>query len=213
MPSHADHARNSYGPPRRDRHPVISKLERVFSWATPTSAVRLDRPRRQLQIRRRFLKRLLEGIDARTVGKAIRNPSRAIMRLVLRARLARTGIEGERERLLGFLSQHYGVDGTTLAAEYRHSEFLTQFRERREALERFAGPIRLGTTGKFGCEALYLVVRAARPHVVVETGVLYGASSAHILAALARNGGGELHSLEWVGTFASHRTTTSSRPN
>jgi predicted O-methyltransferase YrrM len=118
------------------------------------------------------------------------------MRLVLRARLARTGVAGERDRLLGFLSQHYGVDGTALAAEYRNSEFLAQFRERRRSLERFAGPLRLGTTGAFGCEALYLLVRAARPRVIVETGVLYGASSAHILAALVRNGGGELHSLE-----------------
>ena len=32
--------------------------------------------------------------------------------------------------------------------------------------------------------------------MVVETGVLYGASSAHILAALAQNGDGELHSIE-----------------
>jgi predicted O-methyltransferase YrrM len=118
------------------------------------------------------------------------------MRLVLRARLARTGLAAERERLLGFLLQHYGVDARELSAEYCHSDFLAQFRERRGALERFAGPIRLGTTGEFGCEALYLLVRAARPRVVVETGVLYGASSAHILAALARNGGGELHSLE-----------------
>jgi predicted O-methyltransferase YrrM len=118
------------------------------------------------------------------------------MRLVLRTRLARSGPAGERERLLGFLSQHYGVDGTALAAEYRDSDFLAQFRERRGALERFGGPIRLGTTGAFGCEALYLLVRAARPRVIVETGVLYGASSAHILAALVRNGGGKLHSLE-----------------
>jgi predicted O-methyltransferase YrrM len=39
-------------------------------------------------------------------------------------------------------------------------------------------------------------VRAARPRTIVETGVLYGASSAHLLAALARNGEGNLYSLE-----------------
>jgi predicted O-methyltransferase YrrM len=142
------------------------------------------------------MKGLLAGIDARMVGKAMRNPSRAMLRLVLRARLARTGADEERRRLLDFLSEHYGVDARELADEYRQSDFLAWFRERRAALERFPGPYRLGTTGEFGCEALYLLVRAARPRVVVETGVLYGASSAHILAALVRNGGGELHSLE-----------------
>lgn len=142
------------------------------------------------------MKGLLAGIDARMVGKAMRNPSRAMLRLVLRSRLARTGTEEERRRLLDFLSEHYGLDAKELADEYRQSDFFAWFRERRAALERFLGPYRFGTTGEFGCEALYLLVRAARPRVVVETGVLYGASSAHILAALVRNGGGELHSLE-----------------
>jgi predicted O-methyltransferase YrrM len=110
--------------------------------------------------------------------------------------LARTGVHEERRRLLAFLSQRYGVDGSALVAEYRQSSFLAWFREQRAALKRFGGPYRLGTTGEFGCEALYLLVRAARPRIVVETGVLYGASSAHILAALARNGEGELYSIE-----------------
>jgi predicted O-methyltransferase YrrM len=142
------------------------------------------------------MKGLFAGIDARLVAKAMRNPSRAVLRLVLRARLARTGTHEERGRLFAFLSEHYGMDGRDLADEYRQSDFFAWFRERRAALERFPGPYRLGTTGEFGCEALYLLVRAAQPRVVVETGVLYGASSAHILAALVRNGGGELHSLE-----------------
>jgi predicted O-methyltransferase YrrM len=42
---------------------------------------------------------------------------------------------------------------------------------------------------------LYLVVRAARPHRVVETGVRPGYSTAWILAALDANGRGELTSL------------------
>ena len=142
------------------------------------------------------MKELLAGIDARMVGKAMRNPSRAMLRLVLRRRLARTGIDRERQRLFDFLGQQYGVDGTALADEYRQSDFFAWFRRRRAALERFPGPYRLGTTGEFGCEALYLLVRAARPRVVVDTGVLYGASSGHILAALERNSEGELHSIE-----------------
>ena len=39
-------------------------------------------------------------------------------------------------------------------------------------------------------------MRASRPEVAVDTGVLYGASTAHILAAMADNGTGELHSID-----------------
>ena len=133
------------------------------------------------------------------LGKAVRDPRRAVLRLVLRSRLARTGVENERRRLVGFLSKRYDVDAQALLDEYRQSSFLDWFRQQRAALERFPGPYRLGTTGEFGCEALYLLVRAARPRTIVETGVLYGASSAHMLAALARNGEGELHSVEIGG--------------
>ncbi|MGH9775206.1 MAG: class I SAM-dependent methyltransferase [Candidatus Acidiferrales bacterium] len=42
----------------------------------------------------------------------------------------------------------------------------------------------------------YAVVRAARPAMIVETGVANGVSSAHILLALEKNGRGTLHSLE-----------------
>lgn len=43
---------------------------------------------------------------------------------------------------------------------------------------------------------LYALVRAAKPRVIVETGVASGLSSAHILRALDRNGFGTLHSLD-----------------
>jgi predicted O-methyltransferase YrrM len=139
---------------------------------------------------------LLAGVSATEMKKAIRNPRRALLRLVLRSRLSRPGVEIERERLLRFLSERYGVDAYALLDEYRTSPFLEWFRSRRASLARYPGPYRLGTTGEFGCEALYLLVRAALPRTVVETGVLYGASSAHILAALARNGAGALYSVE-----------------
>ena len=47
--------------------------------------------------------------------------------------------------------------------------------------------------GFAGLGYLYAVVRAAKPAVVVETGVASGMSSAHILRALAANGSGALH--------------------
>ncbi len=45
-------------------------------------------------------------------------------------------------------------------------------------------------------EILYVAVRALQPTVVVETGVAAGLSSACILAALKKNGAGELHSID-----------------
>jgi predicted O-methyltransferase YrrM len=142
---------------------------------------------------------LLADVDARPIKKAILDPSRAVMRLVLRSRLSRLSrlnVAEERARLLTFLSRHFAVDAPILAAEFDRSEFRRWFQERRAALQRFTGPMRLGTTGAFGCEALYLLVRAARPQVVIDTGVLYGGSSAHILAALAQNGTGRLYSID-----------------
>jgi len=46
-------------------------------------------------------------------------------------------------------------------------------------------------------EILYALVRVLKPSVVVETGVAAGVSSSFILAALARNGRGELHSIDF----------------
>lgn len=132
----------------------------------------------------------------RLLLRALRHPDRAILRLILRARLRRSDQHSERLRLRAFLNQHFDVDAEALEKEYAESEFSAWFQRRIADLARFPGPRRLGTTGYFGCTALYLLVRAVRPRHVVETGVLYGASSAHILAALARNGEGELHSIE-----------------
>lgn len=45
-------------------------------------------------------------------------------------------------------------------------------------------------------EALYAIVRATRPSIVLETGVSIGVSTAIVLAALDRNGHGHLHSVD-----------------
>ncbi|MCI4345243.1 MAG: class I SAM-dependent methyltransferase [Thermoplasmata archaeon] len=45
-------------------------------------------------------------------------------------------------------------------------------------------------------QEIYLLVRSARPHVVVETGVASGLSSTIILEALRRNGSGRLYSID-----------------
>jgi len=143
-----------------------------------------------------MVRQLLNHKAFRMAGKAIRHPTHAVRRLVLRARLRRTRIDEERGRFLGLLSRRFGVDAPALLADYRRSRFHEWFQQRRAGLDQFDGPYRFGTTSAFGCEALYLLVRAVRPRIVVDTGVLYGASSAHILEALDRNGAGELHSID-----------------
>lgn len=48
---------------------------------------------------------------------------------------------------------------------------------------------------------MYITVRCLRPAVLVETGVLYGSTSAFILEAMERNGRGRLHSID-LPTFS-----------
>lgn len=129
-------------------------------------------------------------------GKAVRSPRRAVLRLVLKARLARTDLRRDRARLLHLVSTLWNVDAPALLAEYHRSAFARWYQPRLRRLNAQLGSARMGTSDNFSCEMLYLLVRAARPRLVVETGVLYGASSGHILAALAANGEGELHSID-----------------
>jgi predicted O-methyltransferase YrrM len=111
-------------------------------------------------------------------------------------KLARLDQAQERRRFFRFLAESFGVDTTAIHNEYMQSSFAQWSRDRRKQLARFPGPYRFGSTGEFDCESLYFLVRSLKPHVVVETGVCYGASSAYILEALARNGKGELYSID-----------------
>lgn len=146
---------------------------------------------------------LLEGlaplvpivVPIRLTGGSISHPGQAVRRLIHRARVALAGSAAERERLVAWVSTVFGVDAEPLHAEYLASDFRRWYLARRAELGAVAGPHRVGTSGDLSLEALYLVVRAARPRVVVQTGGRYGASSAHILSALARNGVGHLHSI------------------
>lgn len=133
---------------------------------------------------------------ARVLSRVARHPVIALRRLIRRFQLARAGLPGERQRLLEFLADAFGIDSSAICVEYMHSDFAAYYHTRCEDLARFATPYRFGSSLAFGCELLYLLVRAAKPQVVVETGVLYGSSSAAILAALDRNGMGELYSID-----------------
>jgi predicted O-methyltransferase YrrM len=101
--------------------------------------------------------------------------------------------------VLEAISALWDVDALALAEEYRRSDVARWYHKRLRQLRATLGKARLGTSDSFACEVLYVLVRAARPNIVVETGVLYGASSCHILAALDANDAGELHSID-LGT-------------
>jgi predicted O-methyltransferase YrrM len=130
------------------------------------------------------------------VTKAIRHPLRAARRLVEAARCAGLNEASEREAAIGFLSNAFEVDARSLLDEHAASEFRSWIERRRRQLGEFRGPYRLGSTPAFDCETIYLLVRAMKPGVVVETGVCYGTSTAYVLQALAENRRGVLYSID-----------------
>jgi len=87
-------------------------------------------------------------------------------------------------------------------ARYTELPYLELMRYRRELRDDREFQAHLGRCrtevhyGFAGLAQLYAVVRAAKPAVVVETGVASGMSSAHILRALAANGSGKLYSID-----------------
>ena len=124
------------------------------------------------------------------IRKSLQHPAIALRRLLWTLHLRRLGAHHEQQRLLAFLAQTFGVESQAQALEYRQSAVAAYARTQRQALTVWPGAYRLGTSSAFTCEALYLLVRAAQPQRVIETGVLYGAFSAAILAALEHNGQG-----------------------
>ena len=128
--------------------------------------------------------------------KASRHPLRALRRLMDTARLSRLSDAKEREVALQFLTEVFAADTRAILEKYHGSGMGAWMQQRRTKLNEFPGPYRLGSTPVFDCETIYLLVRALKPDVVVETGVCYGASSAYILEALKHNRRGALYSID-----------------
>jgi predicted O-methyltransferase YrrM len=69
--------------------------------------------------------------------------------------------------------------------------------DERLALERRQDPgFCAGSSSSLNLRALYILCRTLKPNNVVETGVASGTSSWALLAALERNGGGKLYSID-----------------
>lgn len=127
---------------------------------------------------------------------SVRVVDNRLHRLELRNKKRRLGPREERERSLEFISRVFACDAQAFLRELESSTFRVEYGRR---LTQLGAEIRGhwgDTSSTFDCETLYVTVRAAKPRVVVETGVLFGAFSAHILEALSRNGGGTLVSFD-----------------
>ena len=99
----------------------------------------------------------------------------------------------------GPLSLSVGVfdcDARAFLQELENSAFRVEYRRRLGQLDSEIPVTRMAHLRTSIAKRLYVTVRAARPSVVVETGVLFGAFSAHILEALSRCGGGTLVSFD-----------------
>jgi predicted O-methyltransferase YrrM len=89
------------------------------------------------------------------------------------------------------------TDGPALDLVRRHVEYLTA-NPGSDETARFAWLMAAESTL---CELLYALVRALQPGTVIETGVAAGTTTAYVLAALADNGAGHLHSIDLPTTL------------
>jgi len=72
-------------------------------------------------------------------------------------------------------------------------DFQTHLAHKRDALAERGFK---GSADNSDCTTIYVLIRLLKPKIVVETGVQFGASSAHILKAMSHNGWGNLYSID-----------------
>ena len=137
---------------------------------------------------------MLKTITRKQLFKVIKNPLLVPFHLYLHIRKASIDLEEERRRSLEFLSEIFDEDAHRIHAQYLSSTFKTWYDSRTRELITLVG--KRHVTGRFDCATLYILVRLLKPNVVVETGVLYGGSSSHMLEALKKNGVGQLYSID-----------------
>ena len=100
-----------------------------------------------------------------------------------------------RKNMIDFLSYKYCTDVDSIYQDYLKSDFREWYYNTIHEIYRNLGTATV--TNKFDLETLYLIIRASRPKIVVETGVFYGSSTVFILQALKENGyGGFLYSID-----------------
>jgi predicted O-methyltransferase YrrM len=127
---------------------------------------------------------------------SVRVVDNRLHKLELRIKKQGLGPREERQRSLDFIGRLFECDAGAFLRELESSAFRVEFRNRLARLDAEQPGRSAGTSSEFDCETVYVTVRAARPRVAVETGVLFGAFSAHILEAMSRNGDGSLISFD-----------------
>lgn len=131
----------------------------------------------------------------------IRQPHKIRTRLVeRRMRLAahefyrqRTPAENDAERLAAFAP---AADVSAFVEEARQLPIYQQLSRDTNSTDSDLQIAASQTTSLDDCVTMYVLVRLWQPRLMVETGVFYGAMSAMILSAMARNGGGTLYSID-----------------
>lgn len=135
------------------------------------------------------------------LAKAIQNPKLAMNALRAKYRKRKMSDSAERYGCAVRLAEILPDDAETLRAYHR--EVATDADLQESLFDRHAelhsADELSGNTSRVDAEVMYAVCRSLEPEVVVETGVLYGSYDAHILAALQKNGVGELHSIDLPG--------------
>ena len=110
---------------------------------------------------------------------------------------------------LTLVAQYFGIQLQTVVSAYEElssdERFLREVNAKIDETRRhhaytrgIFGRRHLSSVDWFAFERvlLYVLVRVMRPESVLETGVLYGGNSAFLLAALNKNGGGKLTSVD-----------------
>lgn len=126
--------------------------------------------------------------------KKKRKISRRIKEYILKIKKGRINLEKARADSLKFFTDIFNVDADDIYAEYLTGDFKPWFDLQKAKLIKMIGIN--DSASDFDCETLYLLVRSLKPAIAVETGVLFGASSSHILAAMQQNNYGRLYSID-----------------
>lgn len=104
-------------------------------------------------------------------------------------------LDEERKRSIHYFSKQFNQNVESYLQEYRTSDFRKEYFQKIELIrKKFKGGD--WASSDFDCETLYLLVRCMKPKVVLETGMLFGSFTSHILEAMRKNDVGKLYSLE-----------------
>ena len=106
--------------------------------------------------------------------KSVRVADNRLHRMELRRKKRTLEPREERQRSLEFIGRVFDCDAGAFLRELEDSPFRVEFTRRLARLGSDVPGYTADTSSLFDCETLYVVVRAAKPRAVVETGVLFG---------------------------------------